>query len=74
MGMASKPDKSLFWLGKYLALAMTLPASLVAGYLLGAFAGNHLHLPVLRVVGILFGFMAGLIQVFKELARDEKRP
>jgi F0F1-type ATP synthase assembly protein I len=71
--MATKPDKSLFWLGKYLSLGLTLPASVAGGYLLGAFADNHFHVPLLRVVGILLGFAAGLMQILKELARDEKR-
>lgn len=71
--MAAKPDKSIFWLGKYLALGLTLPASVAGGYFLGAFADEHLHLPVLRAAGILVGFAAGLVQVLKELSRDEKR-
>ncbi len=29
--MAVKPDKSTIWLGKYLSLALTLPASVVGG-------------------------------------------
>jgi F0F1-type ATP synthase assembly protein I len=60
-------------LGKYLSLALTLPASLMAGYLLGALADHHFHKPALRVVGILLGVAAGLTQIFKELLRDEKR-
>ena len=68
--MPLKPDKSLLWLGKYLSLALTLPASVVAGYLLGAWADRWLHLPFLRVIGILLGVAAGLVQIFRELARD----
>jgi len=71
--MAAKPDKSLFWLGKYLSLALTLPASLAAGYLLGTFADHHFHMPLLRVAGILLGSAAGMLQILKELFRDEKR-
>jgi F0F1-type ATP synthase assembly protein I len=71
--MAAKPDKSVFWLGKYLSLGLTLPASVAAGYMLGTFADHHFHMPLLRVVGILLGFAAGLIQILKELSRDEKR-
>ncbi len=72
--MAPKPDKSLFWLGKYLSLALTLPASVVAGYILGALADRWLHIPILRALGILLGMAAGLTQILRELARDEKRP
>jgi F0F1-type ATP synthase assembly protein I len=71
--MAAKPDRSLHWLGKYLSLALVLPSSLVAGYLLGAFADHYFHRPILRAAGILLGMIAGLLQIFKEILRDEKR-
>ena len=72
--MQTKPDRGVHWLGKYLSLALVLPSSLVAGYILGSLADRYLHLPVLRAVGILLGMAGGLIQVFKEVSRDEKRP
>jgi len=68
-----KPDKSLFWLGKYLSLALTLPASVVAGYLLGAAADHFLHLPILRALGIILGMVAGLTQILRELFRESKK-
>lgn len=70
---APKPDRPLFWAGKYLSLALVLPSSVVAGYLLGAFADHFFHTSFLRVLGILLGMVAGLVQVMKELSRDEKR-
>lgn len=72
--MPGKSDKSFFWLGKYLSLTLTLPASVAAGYILGALADHWLHISFLRVVGILLGMAAGLIQVFRELLRDDKKP
>ncbi len=56
-----------------MSLALTLPASLFAGYLLGTFAESYFHHSWLRPVGILAGFAAGITQILKELARDEKR-
>jgi F0F1-type ATP synthase assembly protein I len=70
--MAAKPDKSLFLLGKYLALAMTLPSSAFGGYVLGWAFDHWLHIPFLRVAGILLGMTVGLVRVFEELTRDEK--
>lgn len=70
---SARTDKPYLWLGRYLSLALTLPASLVAGYIVGALLDSRLHMPVLRAVGILLGVAAGLAQVFKELSRDEKR-
>lgn len=70
--MAGKPDKSLFLLGKYLSLALTLPASLFAGYLLGDWADHWLRLTFLKIVGLLLGLVAGLVQVFREINRETK--
>jgi F0F1-type ATP synthase assembly protein I len=71
--MPQRPDKPVFWLGKYLSLALTLPASVAAGYILGAVADHWLHLPVLRALGIVLGMAAGLIQILRELSRDNAR-
>ena len=71
--MPGKPDKSIFWLGKYLSLALTLPASGAGGYILGAFVQRYVHWSLLPVVGIALGFTGGLLQVLRELSRDEKR-
>ncbi len=68
--MPSKSDKPIIWLGRYLSLALTLPASVVAGYLLGSLADHWLRSPILRVVGIILGMTAGLIQIFRELNRE----
>ena len=71
--MRPENQKSLIWLSKYLSLAFTLPASVLAGYILGAIADHWLHIPVLRAVGILLGMVAGLIQIIREISRDEQR-
>jgi F0F1-type ATP synthase assembly protein I len=68
-----KPDKPLIWLGKYLSLALTLPASVVAGYILGALADRWLHIPFLRVLGIILGMAAGLIQILRELSGESRK-
>jgi F0F1-type ATP synthase assembly protein I len=71
--MRSDNQKSLIWLSKYLSLAFTLPASVFAGYILGAIADHWLHMPVLRAVGILLGMIAGMIQIIREISRDDRR-
>ncbi|MBV9083062.1 MAG: AtpZ/AtpI family protein [Acidobacteriaceae bacterium] len=71
--MPGKRDNPIFWLSKYLSLALTLPASVAAGYILGAFADRWLHLPVLRAAGIVLGMAAGLIQILRELSRDSRQ-
>jgi F0F1-type ATP synthase assembly protein I len=69
---SSKPLGSLTWLGKYLSLGLTLPASVAAGYLVGAAADHYLHHPILRVVGIFLGMASGLTQILREVLRDER--
>lgn len=71
--MPTNSDGSLTWLGKYLSLALTLPASVVAGYILALGVEHWLHWPILRAVGILLGMAAGLVQILRELSRDERR-
>ena len=66
-------DKPLIWLGKYMSLALTLPASVVAGHILGSVADHGFHAPFLRALGIILGMAAGMMQIFKELSRDDKR-
>jgi len=63
----------MHWLGKYLALSLTLPASVAAGYILAAFANRWLHWSFLPVVGILLGMAGGLIQIFREISRDQNK-
>jgi cadmium resistance protein CadD (predicted permease) len=70
--MPGKPDKSTLWLGRYLSLALSVPASVFAGYLVGAFAEHWLHWTFLPVVGILLGSAAGVMKVFQEVSRDDK--
>ncbi|MBV9760782.1 MAG: AtpZ/AtpI family protein [Acidobacteriaceae bacterium] len=68
-----KVASNFTWLGKYLSLAFTLPASVAAGYVLGALGDRWLHHSWLRALGIALGMAAGLFQVFRELARDSYR-
>ena len=68
--MPQRSGKQLTWLGKYLSLALTLPASVFAGYVLGAFADHFLHRPWLRALGIMLGMAAGLVQIVRELSRE----
>jgi F0F1-type ATP synthase assembly protein I len=71
--MGRRTDKPLIWLGKYLSLGLTLPASVAAGYILGALADRWLHVPFLRVLGSALGMAAGILQVLRELARESRR-
>jgi F0F1-type ATP synthase assembly protein I len=71
--MPTRRDNSFFWLGKYLSLALTLPASVAAGYILGALADHWLHMPFLKAIGILLGMASGIFQIVRELTRESTR-
>ena len=64
----------MIWLGKYLSLALTLPASALAGYILGSLAVRWSGISLLGPVGIVLGIAAGIVQIVRELSRDERRP
>jgi hypothetical protein len=68
--VASKPDHTLYLLGKYLGLAFMLPSGAVAGYLMGRLAEHYLHWPVLPGAGIVVGLVASLIKLIQQLLRD----
>ena len=70
--MPSK-DKSVFWLGKYLSLALTLPACVLAGYGIGALIDHWLRSRIFGVVGVLLGMAGGLMQIVRELTREDRR-
>lgn len=64
---------SLTWLGKYLSLALTLPACVVAGYLAGAALDHWLHTDYIKVICIFLGMAGGILQIVRELNRDAAR-
>lgn len=68
-----RPGKHFAVLGKYLSLALTLPASVFAGYLMGAAADHYLHKRILIALGIMLGMAAGVMQVVKELSREGRK-
>jgi F0F1-type ATP synthase assembly protein I len=60
----------LTWLGKYLSLALTLPASVVAGYFIGAGLDHVFRTEYLKVIFIFLGMAGGIFQIVRELSRD----
>jgi F0F1-type ATP synthase assembly protein I len=50
-------------------LAIALPAGCVIGWLVGSWLDRHFHQGWISVVGILFGALAGFIQIFRTAAR-----
>jgi uncharacterized membrane protein YfcA len=50
---------------KMMQIALLLPSAAFIGWLLGAWAGNHLHQPWMALAGIVFGGISGLVYVVR---------
>lgn len=71
--MLKKGPGSHGWFGKYLSLALMLPAAVAGGYFIGAGLDSALHKDYFKPVCILLGMGGGIAQVIKELSRDMDR-
>jgi hypothetical protein len=71
--VGKRSDSGLIRAGKYLSIALSLPACAVTGYFLGAWADREFHLAFLGTLGAFLGIVGSLIQVYRELVREESR-
>lgn len=71
--MKQYPDNR-FWLqvGQYTTLAMLLPACILVGYGIGSFLDRAFHTGFLKVIFLLLGIAAGLIQLIRQLQKDTR--
>jgi F0F1-type ATP synthase assembly protein I len=58
--------------GRYSSISMLLPTSAVVGYLIGYGLDWLFSTQFLRVVFLILGVAAGLVQVVRELTRDNE--
>jgi F0F1-type ATP synthase assembly protein I len=75
MADSPDPDKNKSpWVqfGRYSQLAFMLPASTVAGWLIGSALDKWLHTTWISVVGLLLGIAGGMIELIRILLRDTK--
>jgi F0F1-type ATP synthase assembly protein I len=63
-----------FWVqvSRYSQVALTLPAALVVGWLIGAALDRWLHTTWLYLAGILLGIAAGFVELIRTVLRDTK--
>lgn len=57
---------------RYSQLAVVLPAATVVGWLIGAGLDRWLHTTWLYLAGILFGIVAGFVELIRTVLRDTK--
>jgi len=77
--MQDKPDKPAgknLWvqMAEYSELAFLLPATTVVGWLFGALIDHWLHTTWVYLVGLIFGIVAGFIQLIRTVISSERKP
>jgi ATP synthase protein I len=68
------PDKKnsvIEQMGKYYSIAFLLPACILVGFLMGYFLDKWLGTTMLKIVFLLLGVAAGIIEVIRELGKDD---
>ena len=70
---ASESDRRfLATAARYTSIAMTLPASTFAGYMIGYALDYWLHTGYFKIVFLLLGISSGFLQLIRMLLRDMK--
>jgi F0F1-type ATP synthase assembly protein I len=64
-------DNLIDQLGKYYSLAFLLPACILVGFLIGYFLDKAFGTSILKIVFLLLGVAAGIIEVIRELSKDD---
>jgi F0F1-type ATP synthase assembly protein I len=62
----------LLQFARYSQLAVVLPAATVIGWLIGAGLDRWLHTTWLYLAGVLFGIVAGFVELIRTVLRDTK--
>ena len=58
--------------GKYGGLTFLIPASVLIGYTIGYFLDKAFGTQFLKIVFLLLGVAAGMIELVRELTKDDK--
>lgn len=66
-----KKDSLPVQLGKYYGLIFVLPAAALVGYGIGYALDKLFHTGFLKIVFLLLGVAAGMIDLFRELTKDD---
>ena len=56
--------------GRYSGLAFLLPAAMLVGYVIGYFLDKAFGTSFLKIVFLLLGIVSGLIEMVRELNKD----
>ena len=70
--MPSKDSLSV-QLGKYYGMIFILPAAVLVGFGIGYGLDKVFHTSFLKIIFLLLGVAAGMIELFRELSKDDAR-
>jgi ATP synthase protein I len=68
-----KKDSMPVQIGKYYGMIFVLPAAVLVGYGIGYALDKLFHTGFLKIVFLLLGAAAGIIDLFRELSRDDPK-
>ena len=71
--MADGKDSMMSAVARYSGMAFTVPAAVVAGYFIGGWLDGQFGTHALYIVGVVLGAAGGLVQVVRQLTRDDSR-
>jgi F0F1-type ATP synthase assembly protein I len=57
--------------GKYYSLMFLLPVSMLVGYGIGYLLDKAFHTTFLKIVFLFVGFASGMIELVRELSKDD---
>ena len=66
-----KKDSLPIQLGKYYGMIFILPAAVLVGYGIGYALDKVFHTTFLKIVFLFLGVAAGMIDLFRELSKDD---
>jgi len=70
--MPNRDDSGMRQVGRYLSLAFLLPVSVFVGYVIGYLLDKAFGTTFLKIVFLLIGIAAGLIEVIRTLSKDTR--
>jgi F0F1-type ATP synthase assembly protein I len=69
---SERKDNVMVMVGRYLSLAMLLPASTFVGYAIGYGLDRLFSTHFLRIVFLVIGVVSGFVQLIRDLGREPK--
>jgi len=66
-----KKDDLVQQFGKYYAVAFLVPSAVLIGFLIGYLLDKLFHTGFLKIIFLFLGLAAGMIELVRELSKDD---